>query len=242
MMECYYIPETTSTNELLKSISRKEDKPEGFFIYTDHQTSGKGQGINRWESKKGKNILFSTLLFPNHIQAAEQFIISQIVSVAILEVLSDIIPNVKIKWPNDIYVEDRKIAGILIENTIQGSIINKTIIGIGLNVNQTEFTSYAPNPVSLKLITKKSSNRHKLMERIIEKILENYYDADYEIIRMQYFNKLYRNDGYYPYSGEGETFRAMITEVLNDGRLVLLNKEGETKIYGFKEVEFIINP
>ncbi len=241
MMEGYYIPETTSTNELLKSISRKEDYPEGFFIYTDYQTSGKGQGINRWESKKGKNILFSILLFPKHILTSEQFIISQIVSIAILDVLSDIVPNVKIKWPNDIYVNDKKIAGILIENTIQGSVINKTIIGIGINVNQTKFTSYAPNPTSLKLITKKSYNRKNLIFRIIQKIFECYFSADYETIKMQYFNKLYRGEGYYPYSGEGETFRAKITEVLNDGRLVLLNEEGESKIYGFKEVEFIIN-
>ncbi len=241
MEKWYYTRETTSTNTLLKKILSDEHHEEGFVVVADFQSEGRGQGKNKWESEAGKNLLFSILLYPKHIFATEQFIISQIVSLAISEVLSELLPKIKIKWPNDIYAGDRKIAGILIENTIQGSIINRTIVGIGLNVNQTSFSSNAPNPVSLKQITTKSHNRNYLLKRIHQKIVEIYYKRDYENVRNDYYRELYRNDGFYPFSTEGEIFRARIAEVLNDGRIALVKEDGSTAFYGFKEVEFQIN-
>ncbi len=241
MYNSQYFKETSSTNFLMKEILLSEKHEEGFMIYTDFQTAGKGQGLNTWESEFGKNLLFSIVLYPQHIHPSSQFVISQIASLAICDVLSEICDNVKIKWPNDIYVDDKKIAGILIENVLQGKSINRTVIGIGLNVNQKNFVSDAPNPVSLMQITGKRINRLKLMEKIREKITELYNIDDYDKIKSEYFRCLYRNNGFYPYSTGVTNFEARITDVLDDGRILLKLSDGNENLYGFKEVEFIIN-
>ncbi len=237
-----FVRETISTNALMKDIHCKDKPDEGFVVYTDYQSAGRGLGTNSWEAKAGKNVLFSILLYPHHIKPSEQFVISQIVSIAIWEVLSEIISNVKIKWPNDIYVNNKKIAGILIENTIQGNCISKTIIGIGLNVNQTKFESDAPNPVSLKLVTGKSHNRLSLITKICNKIVFLYQLVNYDLLKENYFNNLFRNNGFFPYHSDSGSFNAKIIDVKEDGRISLLKENGEVKLFGFKEVEFVINP
>ena len=125
--------------------------PHATVVSTYNQTAGRGQRGNSWESEPHKNLTFSVLLKPQHIIAREQFYISEIVSVAIVNTLRKYIIDqpIAIKWPNDIYVNDDKICGILIENTLSGYSISQSIAGIGININQQTFLSNAPNPISL---------------------------------------------------------------------------------------------
>ncbi len=242
MSEIYYTKQTPSTNKLMREILSQSHKDEGFVVYTDFQSDGKGHGNNKWESEPSKNLLFSLLFYPKHILASEQFILSQIVSIALVEILSEHCDNIKIKWPNDIYVNDKKIAGMLIENTLLGNSINRSIVGIGLNLNQLKFLSDAPNPVSLKQITGKSINRLSILKNITERINFYYKNFDYSKIGTLYFSKLYRNDGFYPFRTNDEVFMAKITEIATDGKMVLQLKDDSVREYGFKETEFVINP
>ena len=146
--EIVHITETDSTNQWVKS--HRGDHP--FCVMADYQTAGRGCGTNRWESERGKNLLFSLLLHPKQIPASKQFHISMAISLSIIEALGQHVADLSIKWPNDIYWRNGKIAGILIENTLKGNIIKDSIIGVGLNVNQRHFISDAPNPVSMRQI------------------------------------------------------------------------------------------
>ena len=135
----FYIKETDSTNNLIRKMMQDENLPEGFLVYTDFQTAGKGQPGNTWESEAGKNLLFSIVLYPHEIPIHEQFVLSEIASLSIKNILAKYTDGISVKWPNDIYWNDRKIAGILIENSLKKNEINYSIIGIGLNINQTIF-------------------------------------------------------------------------------------------------------
>jgi len=232
-----FVNQTHSTNALLWEMIRKELLPEGFVVYTDFQTAGKGQPGNVWESETAQNLLFSLILYPNHIPMDQLFLISQIVSLGIKQALCEIVDNISIKWPNDIYWNNKKIAGILIENSLQGKKI-KTVVGIGLNVNQKNFTSDAPNPVSLFQITGKSVDRKQLLERICENILNIYHNPDFEKIQSEYAENIYRKVGFFNYSTYNEAFRARIVCVYPDGQLLLETETGERKAFYFKEVEF----
>ena len=140
-----YLPETDSTNsEIRRRLVECPDMRGGTVVAADFQTAGRGQKGNSWESQSGKNLLFSILLRPRRMAAAHSFILSQLVSLSIVEVLGRYIPDVSIKWPNDIYYRDRKLVGILIENDMQGVDVALSIVGIGVNVNQIHFWSSGP--------------------------------------------------------------------------------------------------
>jgi len=235
-----HLTETESTNQYLSTLQRKERPEEGTIVVTDFQTAGKGQTGNSWESETGKNLTFSIILYPDVIEAHEQFIISQLISLAIIDTLKPIINDVSIKWPNDIYVGDKKIAGILIENVLSGKHIESCIIGIGLNVNQEIFSSTAPNPVSLKQLTNKHFDLSILLEDIRNNIFTRYLqilNEDSATIFSEYFKNLYRKEGYHTYKTEKDTFEAKINAVLCSGQLVLETKEGKVLNFSFKEVQ-----
>lgn len=240
----FYIEETTSTNQLLWQKSSEHCLSEGFTIRTDFQTNGRGQGHNTWEAEKGKNLLCSLLLFPKRIAINQQFLLSEIVALSVKNVLQKALgKTVKIKWPNDIYVKEKKIAGILIENKIIGQEFAAAIIGIGLNINQTQFLSNAPNPISMKMLCCKDFDIEEIMFSIREEILSfhEHFDKNSENLQKEYFNSLFRNDNFYPYkTPEGNFFQAKIEQVLPSGQLVLVDSEAEKHIYNFKEVEFVI--
>jgi BirA family biotin operon repressor/biotin-[acetyl-CoA-carboxylase] ligase len=240
-MNILSIPETHSTNDLLRQRLRIERLPEGTIISTDFQTAGKGQVGNTWESEAGKNLLFSLVLYPEHIEIEKQFIISQIVSLAIKTTLERNISDICIKWPNDIYWKDKKIAGILIENSLQKGKIQFSIIGVGLNVNQTEFISDAPNPVSLAQITGRDYNREEILLQITSEIKKLYTEMDTDKIHTSYLTSLYRNHGWNLYRAENETFEAQIAAIKADGMLELKLKDESVRGFYFKEVEFVIN-
>ena len=228
-----HIDETDSTNKWLKAHGRGK-----MVVVAEYQTAGKGCGSNSWESERGKNLTFSILIHPETISAKDQFRITEWVSVALCCTLQHYIYNkVEIKWPNDIYVDDRKICGILIENRLQGTVIKDSIIGIGLNVNQTKFTSDAPNPVSLKQLAGKDVDREVLLDDFLQtfnKVMAS------ETVAQDYRNRLYRRVGTYEFEDGNGRFKAEMARVETDGRLVLVDETGHERTYTFKEVTFII--
>ena len=240
MNNILYIKQTPSTNELLWNKIREEKVPEGFIVHADFQMAGKGQLGNSWESKAGKNLLFSMVLYPQQVPPDKQFLLSQIVSIAIKNTLDKYVDNVTIKWPNDIYWNDKKIAGILIENSLQGKHIKLSVIGIGLNVNQTEFESNAPNPISLRQIVHKRVARKPIMKSIWQHILKLYTELDVQYIQQTYSEMLYRKDGFHPFKVQGEVFEAKIFSVRPDGMLELETADGEYRGFYFKEVSFVV--
>ncbi len=244
MAEIIYLKEVESTNHHLSYLLRKKSLPEGSIVLTDFQSAGKGQANNSWESEKGKNLTFSIVLYPSIITASNQFIISQVISLAIIDSLKDKIKNTSIKWPNDIYVEDKKIGGILIENIIAGNNIESSVIGIGLNVNQTIFHSNAPNPISLKQLINSDSDLKLLLKEIIGNIFVRYnevFEKPKNIISEKYFSCLYMKDTICRYKSKKEIFKARIKEVKPSGELTLEKIDGGTETYWYKEVKLIID-
>jgi len=225
---------------MLWEMIRKGSVPEGYVLHTGFQTAGKGQTGNAWESEPVKNLLFSMVLYPNRIRPDEQFLISQLVSVAIKKSLDEHTDDFTVKWPNDIYWKDKKIAGMLIENSLQGNQIKTTVIGIGLNVNQTCFVSDAPNPVSLRQIKGTRQLRSPLLASIKLNIMNLYKDLDAEKIRAEYAGMLYRREGFHSFRACNQTFQARIVTVHPDGQMELELENGERKGYYFKEVSFVV--
>ena len=239
-----HLNETHSTNSYLRElIMREKEQPEGTVVITDYQTAGRGQKGNSWESERGKNLTFSILLHPNHIPPGKQFILSQLISIAIVKVLKEYDRYFSIKWPNDIYWKEKKIAGMLIEVDLTGSSLSNAIIGIGININQRHFKSDAPNPVSLTQLTGKEHNLSELLEKILDSIVDAYnkYSPDNEEeIRQKYMALLFRNKGVYPYLYGEEIFNASIEGIEPNGQLILKKENGSIHTFAFKEISFVI--
>ncbi len=249
-MEIIKIESTDSTSSHLAGIA--EGCAHGTAVMARVQTAGRGQRGNSWEAEPGMNITLSLLLRPEGLEPARQFIISQAVSLAIVEMLDNFIgaDAVSIKWPNDIYVNDSKIAGILIENVISGSAISRSIVGVGLNVNQTEFLSDAPNPVSLKqLLPKVDFNVDVLAEVMVSDILgkvDQALSSECEAgeISGEYFARMWRGDGYYHryYDHKrGLYMNARIDSVAASGHITLTDQaDGVARTYAFKEISAVL--
>lgn len=240
MKDYKYIATTHSTNALLKEMLRDEVLPEFFVVRAAFQTAGKGQVGNSWESETRKNLLFSILLKPHHIAIADQFIISQLISVSIVNVLAHNGIDASIKWPNDIYVGDKKLAGILIENSLRNARIETSIVGVGLNVNQILFLSNAPNPISIALLTEKKTSVRTLLNSIRKELMQLYAAYDCALLKKNYMQSLYRSKGFYSYKlPSGYVFKASIVDVCADGQLILKSEVNEISSYYFKEIEFV---
>jgi len=194
------------------------------------------------------NLTFSVMLRPEGIEAAGQYAISEAVAVAVVETLTPLVPDARkllIKWPNDIYYGDRKLCGILIENTLGGMSILRSIAGIGINVNQREFTSDAPNPVSLWQITRISHNLDTILEQVVTSILDNTTaiasPAGREDIARRYRDRLWRRDGLHPYLlPDGTRFMASIERIAPTGHITLRHADDTLSTHAFKEVSSII--
>lgn len=240
-----YFSTVESTNQWLKVKLREEKNlPEGYVVRAGFQEAGRGQGANRWESERGRNLLFSVLLRPDHIDIGKQFLLSQMIALAILTTLRRLLPEEKdaftVKWPNDIYWNDKKLGGILIENVVQGAVIKASVIGVGLNINQKIFYSDAPNPVSLRLISGSCHRVVGVMKGILSTLFES-YSLDPEVLQSNFAASLYRKEGFHSfYSDEKGRFEAAIVRVEEDGRLVLKEKTGTESGFYFKEVQFLI--
>lgn len=237
------LEETESTNSYMKQLIGLQHPEEGSVVMAEYQTRGRGQVGNSWFSSKSENLLFSLLVYPANVPANEQFILSRITSLGIKQTLDRFTDDVRIKWPNDIYWRDKKIAGILIENDLLGGRICNSVIGIGLNVNQQSFPSGLPNPVSLRQITGAEYDRLFVFDLFMHEfflLYEELQRKDVKSIEDRYMHALYRIDGYYWFEDAGGKFRAKIENVLPSGKLVLntLNA-GQPRVYAFKEVVFV---
>ncbi len=240
-MQFIEISEINSTNvyssELLKNHAVKDDT----IVYTFNQTEGKGLGNNKWLSEPFQNILMSIITFPE-IQVTDYFKLNLIVSLAVIDYLKLLGIKAKIKWPNDIYVNDKKLCGILIENNISGNLISSSIVGIGLNVNQIFFDKSIPNPVSLKLIRGIDYNIKEhikiLGELVLQKIKQN-INIDFEILKNEYLKVLYLYDEYTEFQDINQKFTAKIIDIENSGHLVIEKYNGEVSKFFFKELKFL---
>ncbi len=232
-----------STNTLALELLKKEVLTEGTIIWTDEQTKGRGHAGNLWESDAGKNLTFSVVLYPHFLDVEAQFMLSKVTSLAIFDFLSSIVDHPTIKWPNDIYAENDKIAGILIENAIIGSEFDHSIIGIGLNVNQTQFLSDAPNPTSLRLITGSTYDLEKTLYRLCEKLEKRYTQFignKVEEINQEYLSNLFRYNAFYSYRHGKDIFSAKITGIDPFGALILETDKGEIRKFRFGEIEYVL--
>ena len=234
------VEELSSTNDYASELVRREFVADFTVVMTDFQGKGRGQRGNTWVSAAGQNLLFSVVLHPRQVPIKEQFILSQTVSIALSEVVSLYCDSVCIKWPNDIYVGDRKIAGILIENSINKKEIETTIIGIGLNVNQLLFEG-APNPTSLRVELGKEQNRDEILQQFLSRFRQLYASMlrDPETIRRIYKERLYQRGKRSQYKDATGIFSGLIIDVAIDGQLLIADANGDIRRYYFKEVEYL---
>lgn len=238
-----HLEETHSTSLYLRELADKDEIKDFTLVRADYQTAGRGQRGNSWEAEEGKNLLFSFLVRPSFLLARDQFLLSQITSLSIKEELDNYAEGFSIKWPNDIYWNDKKICGMLIENDLSGMYISQSIAGIGININQELFSSSTPNPVSLKQITGQDYDKEEILQKILCRYYRYYQElvkGDTDNITDSYQQALFRKEGMHLYSDEDGEFLARITEVEPDGHFVLQDESGKIRRYVFKEVQYII--
>jgi BirA family biotin operon repressor/biotin-[acetyl-CoA-carboxylase] ligase len=238
-----FLNEVDSTNNYANQLVVTKAAEEGTVVLAQFQKSGKGQKGNTWESEAGKNLLASFILHPVFLKAADQFYISKIISLSIAEILQSKTKDITIKWPNDIYVGNRKIAGILIENSVLVPNIETAIAGIGLNLNQEIFVSDAPNPVSLKQLTGKDYEIQQFADDLfvaVEKWYGKLQSCKFTEIDTVYHGSLFRMKEWAHYSADGKIFEAKIIGTGKFGQLQLEHRDGKITEHFFKEVEFVI--
>ncbi|MFA8434455.1 MAG: biotin--[acetyl-CoA-carboxylase] ligase [Marinifilaceae bacterium] len=234
--------ELDSTNNHALKLIQEASPSHGTVVLTVNQTKGRGQRKNYWESEGGKNLTISLILRPEFLPIHLQFGISKVISLGVADFLGRYTDNISIKWPNDIYVGEKKIAGILIEHSIMGSILSTSVCGIGLNINQREFLSDAPNPVSLALLCDKEFDLEECLTQLLEAIETRYQQLEEgqpELLDQEYLKILYRKEGYYPYEDANGRFEARIAGISPIGQFVLETREGDERTYNFKEVKFL---
>jgi BirA family biotin operon repressor/biotin-[acetyl-CoA-carboxylase] ligase len=238
-----HYPTIDSTNAAAENWLAKEHPPEGAVVLADYQSSGKGVGTNTWESKAGCNLLVSTILYPTFLPAQQQFMLNKMLALAVHRCVACLLPRqeVFIKWPNDVYVGKKKIAGILTRNTITGTTLEATVAGIGLNVNQTIFSKEIPNPVSLKMANGKDYKLEYVLQILLQAIQHFYdllYAGNFDTIDEQYLSVLLNYQKQAFYKTRQETFTGRITGVDDYGRLIMWVNE-EIKTFEMKEIVFL---
>lgn len=241
-----FIDNTLSTNKLLSEMARRgmtsgTPLPEFYALAAGFQTGGRGMGHNTWFSSKGENILLS-LYFTPELEAAGQFAFNIYFSLATLDFISRYTGHVQIKWPNDIYAGGKKIAGDLTEHNIRGNNILYTVVGIGINVNQSFFPAGIPHPTSLYLETHRRYQVRKLTEEFVELLQRQYAVTrfnDMQALRERYLQNLYQLGETCLYLIKGKETEAVIRDIDPYGRIVLTAKNGRTHVCGFKEIVFL---
>ncbi len=245
-MNYLVLEEVDSTNSYVTLHSAELDNMT--MVIADRQTAGRGQRGNSWESEPGKNLTFTLLYRPATLHARLQFSISEATALAVVDFLGDSGIEAKVKWPNDIYVGDSKICGILIEHSLLGADIANSRIGAGINVNQREFLSDAPNPVSMVQLTGKEYEINRVAAAVgacIERRLASVGTPEgREALHAEFKRRLWRGDGAeHPFRrrGDGLTFPGIITDISPDGPIEILDTATGCKAaFAFKEVEFLL--
>lgn len=239
----HHYPQLASTNAHALSLLSSSKPAEGTVISAFYQYDGRGQIGSKWESEAGSNITVSVILYPAFLPARLQFHLNQAVSLAVYDLVSSHLSGkVTVKWPNDIYVADNKIAGILIQNTVAGEFINASIIGIGINVKQKIFLSNAPNPTSFQLETQKVFDLDEIKAELYFRLEKRYLALRFgQTTRLEkdYQNALYRHMEQAEFLlNDGTTFSGHITGVDSTGKL-LIDTGNEVRSFDFKQIKFI---
>jgi len=235
-----YLPSCHSTNDIASGIVKNDPFFDGTVVVTNNQTAGKGQQGNTWESNASMNLTFSMILKMKHLLLKDHFMLNVISSLAIVDFIKKkSVANVKVKWPNDIYVDDHKIAGVLISNSIRSNLIDSSIIGIGFNVNQVEFETKMAT--SLKLQT----GGHYLLGESLEQLILYFEKRYFELIQRgkdelleDYQRQLYWKDQIHTYRAAGQYLTGIIKGINEEGKL-FIESENENYYFNFKEVEFV---
>lgn len=239
-MKIYHFDTVSSTNDL----AREEQFVHGDVLWAERQTAGRGQRGHTWLSEEEVNLTFSLVVEPRFLPAKEQFLLSAATAVALCDCLTRYGIEARIKWTNDIYVEDRKIVGILIEHFYAGATLRRTVIGIGLNVNQQRFDPSLPNPTSMLLEGEKRYDREEVLRTFYDCFMARYAQVeqgDGEAILQAYRALIYRLGREQRFRlPEGEELTATIEGIESDGALRLRHEDGKSHSYHFKEIEFVI--
>lgn len=239
-----YVPTCHSTNDFAgQMIQSSNNVFEGTVIVTDNQTAGRGQRGNTWEASVGENLTFSIIFKPNFLKASDQFQLNVAVSLGVFDFLSEFIDEgLTVKWSNDIYYENQKMGGILIENSLQGYHIGHSVVGIGLNINQREFGNL--RATSLRNVTQNplKYDLSEMLKKLLESLEKNYLQIknnNYESLKMRYLTNLFRFEEHYYFTKNGQQFLGKIVGIDDTGKLGI-ETEGIVLHFDFKEVEFII--
>ncbi|MBO5875683.1 MAG: biotin--[acetyl-CoA-carboxylase] ligase [Alistipes sp.] len=230
-----------STNDQARNPLYKE----GDIVIAERQTAGRGQRGHTWESAEGENLTFSLILEPKFLPVNEQFLLSEVLALGLVDTLAEYGIEARIKWTNDIYVGDKKIVGMLIENSLGGGCLARTIAGIGLNVNQAEFDPSLPNPTSMSLIRGEKFDREAILARLHNNIMSLYEvlrRGEKELLQSRYRSTMYRLGEKHPYAlADGTIFEGIIRGVQPSGELQIEHSsDGSLHEYLFKQVEFVI--
>lgn len=239
-----HLPEVDSLMNALHWPEMKARKEKILLVTTDFQTAGRGQGTNTWESEAGKNLLFAVRFFPEKIPARQQFLLLQVLSLAVAEAAEKACgKHILVKWPNDIYCGDRKLSGMLTECDIAGGYVSECRCGIGMNINQELFVSNAPNPVSLKQLAGKSVNRAVVLRNFIKSFVRGLKLLGSENegkLNLEYLRRQYRLEGWHLYRDSQGLFEAELAGIREDGCMMLQDRNGSIRVYAHKEVSFVL--
>ncbi|MBQ6770053.1 MAG: biotin--[Bacteroidales bacterium] len=241
MLQHYHLSQVDSTNAYLQ---RKQSEADirNWVVSADEQTAGKGMGSNGWESEAGQNLTFSVALDVGFLPAERQFLLSEAVPLGILDVLDTLLPAEKlfVKWPNDLYFGNHKLGGILINSTIKANKMDVSIIGIGLNVNQTQFKEWPTRPISMKMVTGKTYDLPLLLDPIIERIIikVQQLEADRFAIGQEYTKRLLRYHAWADYEVDGKKTRLFMTGIDRFGRLQLIDEQHVLHTFDIKEIKY----
>ena len=237
-----YLPSCQSTNDEAAALIAQTDLIEGTVVITDNQTAGRGQRGNQWEAKAGQNLTVSLILKPTFLSANEQFWLNIAISLGIYDVLQPLLGDaLRIKWPNDIYIDNQKLGGILIENTLYGYGIAWSIVGMGLNVNQTEFSYSTATSLQQQAPLPNSYDVPGLLSRLCETLEQRYLQlrsGQRDTLKVNYLQILYRYQEEHLFESEGQYFRGVIIGVDDTGRLAIA-QGSQVRYFGFKEVAFL---
>lgn len=235
-----HIATAGSTND----EARDPQLAHGDVVWADEQTAGRGQRGHAWSSTQGENLTFSVVLRPTFLPAGEQFLLSEAVTLALVRTFGDYGIDTRIKWTNDIYAGDRKLVGILIEHHYAGATLDRTVAGIGINVNQRTFDPSLPNPVSMAQLTGRTYDRREVLEAFLAHLHEEYgrlEAGDAPRLQDDYRARMYRLGERHPYRlADGTAVEAAIEGVRPSGELLLRHDDGTLRAYLFREVEFVI--
>lgn len=237
------LEEVESTNTYLMDLLKQTNVEEGTIISAGFQTAGRGMGKNIWSSERGKNATFSIVLYPDFLKIEDQFLITQAISIGVLNWIRSALPQkqITIKWPNDILVEKKKICGILAQSSIQGSKLQFVVAGIGMNVNQNDFGELNSTATSVYNESSRNYSTDQVIREIRKEIFEQYellINKKHHLIQEKYLKELYLLNEKHDFNCEGECFKGMILGVNHFGQLQIEDSFGKIRTFNTKEVAY----